>query len=40
MNVEPCYNIDDRKKYSAEGNRIYMDFDPRRIYIPFPEGDY
>jgi glycosyltransferase involved in cell wall biosynthesis len=40
MNIEPCYNLNDRTKYSEEANKIYMDFDPRRIFIPFPEGDY
>ena len=40
LNVDPCYNLTDRTKFSEEGNKIYMDFDPKRIYIPFPEGDY
>lgn len=40
MNVEPCYNITDRKKYSDEANKVYMDFNPKRIFVPFPEGDY
>jgi len=40
MNVEPCYNLTDRTKFSEEGNKIYMDFDPKRIFVPFPKGDY
>ncbi len=40
MNVEPCYNLTDRTKFSEEGNKIYMDFDPKRIFVPFLEGDF
>ena len=40
MFVEPCYNNTLRKQYSDEANKVYLDFNPKRIFVPFPEGDY
>lgn len=37
MGIEPCFNVEERKKYSEEANKIYMQFDPNKIYIPFPK---
>jgi glycosyltransferase involved in cell wall biosynthesis len=37
MGVAPCFSAEERKKYSEEANKIYMQFDPNRIYVPFPK---
>jgi glycosyltransferase involved in cell wall biosynthesis len=37
MGIAPCFSAEERKKYSEEANRIYMQFDPNRIYLPFPK---
>lgn len=37
MNIASCVNDEERKKYSEEANKIYMQFDPNRIYVPFPK---
>jgi hypothetical protein len=36
MGTAPCFKEEERKRYSEEANKIYMQFDPNKIYIPFP----
>jgi len=35
LGTAPCFSEEERKKYSEEANKIYMKFDPNKIYIPF-----
>jgi len=37
MGTAPCFNAEERQKYSEEANKIYMQFDSNKIYIPFPK---
>jgi hypothetical protein len=37
MGVTPCFSVEERKRYSEEANKIYMQFDPNRIHVPFPK---
>jgi len=37
MCIKPCFNDEERKKYSEEANKMYMKFNPNRIYLPFPK---
>lgn len=36
MGTAPCFKEEERKRYSEEANKIYMQFDRNKIYIPFP----
>lgn len=37
MGISPCFSADERKKYTDEANKVYMQFDANRIYVPFPK---
>lgn len=40
LNVSSTISSDEWKEYTEKANKVYMDFDPKRIFVPFPEGDY
>ncbi len=40
LNIKTTIDPEDYKNLTTEANKVYMDFNPNKIYIPFPEGDY
>jgi GT2 family glycosyltransferase len=39
LNIPRTLSPNEIETHTNEAHKIYMDFDPKRIYIPFPEGE-